>query len=527
MSTGLIALGSRRRRGPSEVPGALLAALLAGALAVGAIVLGWRGSDLPAQLFRVELFRRYGFVLWNSQWFGGTPTLDYSVVSPVFGAALSPLGLAAVSSACSAFLFHLVTRRAFGSSATIASVWFATSTVTNLAVGRITFGLGVTFALAAVLGLQRRRPVVAALCGVLCALASPVAALFLAVVAGAWGCARRTERIPAWSVAVCAMAPIGVIALLFPAPGAQPYRLWDFLCDLLVCGLVAFFVPKRFAALRWGAAIYGVVVVATFVVASPLGGNVSRLNQYAAGPLLAAVLWEKRRALVLALAVPLLLWQWIPALDSIAFAHADPSTSRAYYTPLLQVLDELPHDFGRVEIAATYRHWESAYVAPDYALARGWERQLDHAYAARFYDGTLTASNYRGWLAANAVAYVALPDTQLDPSSKVEAKLLTRGLPYLTPVWHDAHWRLWKVDGFHGLVEGPGKLVSMGPDRFTLDVTGPGTLTVRIHASPHWAIDGSGCTTSTDDGWLQLHDLPVGEVDVTQALRGSPCDLDS
>ena len=69
--------------------------------------------------------------------------------------------------------------------------------------------------------------------------------------------------------------PIAVIAVLFPAPGAQPYRLWDFLCDLVVCGLVAFVVPKRFAAMRWGALLYGLVLVAAFVVATPLGGNVS------------------------------------------------------------------------------------------------------------------------------------------------------------------------------------------------------------------------------------------------------------
>jgi hypothetical protein len=375
--------------------------------------------------------------------------------------------------------------------------------------------------------LQRHRPVVAAVLGVLCALASPVAALFLAVAAGAWGCARRTERIRAWTVVVCATAPIAAIALLFPTPGAQPYRLWDFACDLVVCGLVAFFVPKRFAALRWAAAIYGLVIVATFLVATPLGGNVSRLNQYAAGPLLAALLWDKRRALVFALAVPMLLWQWIPAVDSIAFAHADPSTGRAYYAPLIKVLDEQSHAFGRVEIAETYRHWETAYVAPQFALARGWERQLDHAYAARFYDGTLTASSYKSWLADNAVEYVALPDTQLDPSSKVEAQLLRHGLPYLTPVWHDAHWQLWRFDAFHGLVDGPGRLVSMGPDKFTVHVSGPGTVTVRIHSSPHWAIDGAGCTTASPGGWVELHGLHRGDVDVTQAMRGTPCDVDT
>jgi hypothetical protein len=286
-------------------------------------------------------------------------------------------------------------------------------------------------------------------------------------------------------------------------------------------------VPKRFAALRWGAAIYGLVVVAAFLVPTPLGGNVSRLGQYAAGPLLAAVLWEKRRALVFAIAIPMLLWQWIPAVDSIAFAHADPSTSRAYYAPLLHVLEQQPHDFGRLEIAATYRHWESAYVAPEYALARGWERQLDHAYAARFYDGTLTTASYRRWLTDNAVQFVALPDAQLDPSSKVEAELLRHGQPYLTEIWHGAHWTLWRVDGFHGLVDGPGRLVKMGPDTFTVRVTGSGPVTVRIHTSPHWAIDGKGCTTSTADGWVQLHGVARGNVRVTQAMRGTPCDIDT
>ena len=75
--------------------GAAAAVGVAGALALFAIVMGWRGSDLPAQLFRVELFRRDGFVLWNSQWFSGHPTLDYSVLSPVLGAVTGPIALGA------------------------------------------------------------------------------------------------------------------------------------------------------------------------------------------------------------------------------------------------------------------------------------------------------------------------------------------------------------------------------------------------------------------------------------------------
>ena len=90
-------------------------------------------------------------------------------------------------------------------------------------------------------------------------------------------------------------------------------------------------------ALRWGAAVYGVVLIGTYLVASPLGGNVSRLNQYAAGPLLVCALWDRRRGLVFLLAIPLVFWQWFPTFDTIAFARSDPSTHRAYYQPLLRL----------------------------------------------------------------------------------------------------------------------------------------------------------------------------------------------
>ncbi len=145
------------RRGlASEVIVAALACAVAGALALLVAVMGWRGSDLPAQLFRVELFRHDGFVLWDSQWFSGHPTLDYSVLSPVFGAVTGPLALCAGCGIASAFLFHRLVHGAFGASALVGSLWFATSMATNLVVGRVTFALGMTFMLGALLALQRR-----------------------------------------------------------------------------------------------------------------------------------------------------------------------------------------------------------------------------------------------------------------------------------------------------------------------------------------------------------------------------------
>jgi hypothetical protein len=518
---------SRRLRGPfgnAEWLGAVTACAVAAVLALFVGVMGWRGSDLPAQLFRVELFRRDGFVLWNSQWFGGHPTLDYSVLSPVLGAVTGPIALGAACGVASAFLFHRLVYRAFGASALVGSIWFATSTVTNLLVGRVTFALGLTFALGALFALQRGRGWIAASCALLCALASPVAGVFLAVAAGAWGFAQPSQRIVAWLTAAIAIVPVFAIALEFPSPGTQPYETWAFACDVALCALLWIAVPDRFAGLRWSAGLYALVLTGTYVFASPLGGNVSRLNQYAAGPLLACALWEYRRWIVAAIAIPLLFWQWFPTVDTIALAHNDPSIHRAYYEPLVDYLTPRRSPFGRLEIAETYRHWETAYVAPRLSLARGWERQLDYAYNGEFLAGTLTAAGYRSWLAENGVEYVALPDARLDSSSIVEAGLLERGQPYLEPVWRSAHWRVWRFSGYRGLVDGPAHLVSLAADSFTLQVTANAPVTVHIHASRHWAVSDDGCATASGDGWTQLHDLKVGEVRVTQALSGTPCD---
>ena len=80
----LIVPGRRRGRG---LPLADLGPpALAGALAVIALALHWQGADWPAQLFRIEVFRRAGFVVWNQQWYAGHHVLGYSVLSPAVGA---------------------------------------------------------------------------------------------------------------------------------------------------------------------------------------------------------------------------------------------------------------------------------------------------------------------------------------------------------------------------------------------------------------------------------------------------------
>ncbi len=513
--------GVLRRR--SQSSNLAIAGAASGMLAMLVLLLGWRGSDLPAQVYRVELYRRYGLVLWDSQWFAGHATFGYSVLSPVLGALTGARLLGALSGVASALLFERIVQRALSPASRLGSLWFAVGTVTNLVVGRITFAFGVAIALAAIFALQHRKTALAAVCALAAPLASPLAGLFLAIGVAAWGLARRDRRTAAALVAAAAVAPTLIAAALFPGGGSYPFPASALMWDLSVCALFFLLTPRHQVELRWGAIVYGVVVVGAFVVASPLGENVNRFGRYAAGPLLLCVLAPRRRVLLAMLAVPLLVWQWVPTLDTITAATHDPSIHRSYYQPLLTFLDSMPPTVGRVEVPSTYRHWESAYLSPQVPLARGWERQLDIGYNPIFYGGTLDAATYETWLGVNGVEYVALPDARLDSSSTREKSLILHGLAYLEPVWHNAHWRVWKFSGYHGLVEGSADVVSVQPDGFTLDVRAAGELTVRIHMSPRWYVDHNGCIAKSGDGWTHVLATKPGIVRVTQSLQGTPC----
>jgi len=292
--------------------------------------------------------------------------------------------------------------------------------------------------------------------------------------------------------------------------------------SLALCAITGNFIVLSFARL-----VVGLGAAAVFIAGAALAATIAQSYPERANFLLS--LFYAGQALsyvgdgLRTLAIPLLVWQWFPAVDGIAFANTDPSTRVAYYRPLLAYLGDQGGALGRVEIPSTYRHWEAAYAAPHVLLARGWERQLDIAYNPIFYSDPLTGTSYHSWLHANGVKFVALPDARLDDSSVAERALISSGLPYLQPVWHDAHWRVWQVDDFAGLVDGPATLQSMSPDRVTLTVSGTDDLVVRIRATSHWAVHPGGCAASTDDGWTRLHGLPLGTVTLTQSLAGTPC----
>jgi hypothetical protein len=450
--------------------------------------------DLAAQLFRTELFASHGFLAWNNYWYGGHYLLGYSVLFPPLGAAVGATVVGGLAAVAATGLFGLLVNRHYSSGARLATLWFGAGTITMLLSGRLTFALGVAIGLAALLALDRDRPVLALPLALATSCASPVAGFFLLLIGAALFLSG--ERRQGAAFGACAAAPIAVMALAFPTAGTEPFALSSLLGSLGVTLLVYFVLPERERLLRRAAALYGVALLAAFAIPNAMGGNVVRLGNLVAGPLVVLALARRpqRRLLLVLLAVPLLYLQWQGAVRDVSRASADPSVQRDFYTPLLA---ELKARTGgepvRIEIPPTRDRWEAYYVSPKFPLARGWERQAETDELQLFRTG-LSPRSYRNWLAANGVSYVAIPDVPLDYLAHREQLLIDRNLPYLKPIWSNGDWRLFAVRGATGLVAAPATISSIGADWFDLQVPRAAQFELRIHFSPYWKVSaGSAC----------------------------------
>ena len=455
-----------------------------------------------------------GLVVWDDGWYGGHHMPAYSVLFPLLAHVLGarPVGVLAAIGATAAFA-RLAGDR-FGERARLGALWFALGTATLLTTGRMTFMLGVALGLAAALAAARGRTALAVLGALLTSLASPVAAAFLALSAAAWWLARRGW--PPVALAAAALGPWLALNLAFPEGGTFPFAAGSFWPSMAVLMAATLALPRRERVLRAGAVLYVAAMAVAFLLPTPLGGNVVRLGALLAGPVLACALWQRRPALLAALAVPLLWWQWGAAVDDWARAAGDRSVHASYYAPLLRELAARGAGAraGRVEIPFTENHWEARWVAPHVALPRGWERQLDIARNGLFYDRRpLTGARYRRWLDDNAVRWVALPDAPLDYSAAAEAALVRRGLPYLHEVYRDDHWRLFAVRAPASMASGPAVVTRLRDEQIDLQARAAGTVALRVWFSPYWRLTaGSGCVERAPDGRIRLRVRRPGAV---------------
>jgi hypothetical protein len=545
---------------PEWLPAVALSAVLA------ALMLVWdpRVGDLAAQVFHTELFQHAGLAIWNGSWYGGHYTLNYSLLFPPAAALLGPQVVGMLSVVASSYLFDRLVRDRWGADARWATLWFAAGVVTLLADGQLTFALGVALGLASLRSLQVGHGWLAFLLAAACPLASPVAGAFLAGVlaAGSWERGDRLNR-TALSAAAVAFALTVIPNLAFPEPGRFPFALSSFISIPLWCA-GALFLTWRLdheARLRRVVLGYAVAGTAVFLLPNALGGNAVRLGALFGGPVLAAILLSHRAALPAGagaggasasasgprLAAPFpwvprwfytavlvvtlagsLYWQFTASVVQVARAVGDPSTSASYFQPAARWLLDHGGRGTRIEVPPTANHWESAYLAPRFELARGWLRQLDTARDDIFYkEGALTERSYGRWLRGNAISYVALPDAPLDYSSNAEAKLILAAPPYLRERFHGEHWRIYEVRHPKPMVEplgtGRASTVRVGHQGFALDVTSPGEFLVRVSFTPYWSIGrGAGCLLRRGD-WTVARTAHTGifSVDADFSLGGA------
>jgi hypothetical protein len=519
-------------------------------VALASLMLIWdpRVGDLAAQVFHTEVFENTGLAIWNGSWYAGHYTLNYSLLFPPAAALLGPQVVGMLAVVASSYLFDRLVQDHWGTEARWATLWFGAGVVTLLADGQLTFALGVAFGLAAIRALQTGRGTLAVLAAAACPLASPVAGAFLAgaIAVGLW---ERGERLRRAAIVAALVALVLTVApnLAFPEPGRFPF-VWSSYISIPIWCAGALFLTWRAEGegrLRRVVIGYGLASTLIFLTPNALGGNAVRLGALFGGPVLAAALlahrplpvglrgaarstpaaaatvpstalaagprtpglapplpWIPRWFYTAVLVVTLtgsLYWQFTASVTQIARAVGDPSTKASFFHPAARWLMTHGARGTRIEVPPTANHWESAYLAPKFELARGWLRQLDTARDDIFYkEGALTEKSYARWLRGNAISYVALPNAPLDYSSIRERGLIRSDPPYLKERFHDDHWRIYEVVDPKPMVAplgaGRASMTRLGPQGFALDVTQPGEFLVRLNFTQYWSIArGAGC----------------------------------
>ncbi|EGX60468.1 integral membrane protein [Streptomyces zinciresistens K42] len=460
------------------------------------------GGDLAAQDAWAEFVGRHPDSAYNLAWYGGMHPVSYSVVSPYLMSLLGVRTTMMIAGTISAGLLTLVLLR---SRSVRNPLWAAFAGVLGLAAnaisGRVTFGLGTMFALGAVAVVfcwphrWRYKRWAKALCAAplaaLATMSSPVAGLFVGFVAVALFFQKR--RPGAWALGIAPTAVVAVSALLFPFSGTQPMGFGSVVMPLLLSAVVYFVVPAEWRTVRMVAAVYGLAVVLVWVVSSQIGSNITRLAMLFAGVVLVAALpFTVRRSRAWYAIVVALLgftgWIGFKTVDDVI--HSAPAASWAReLAPLVNELQKVGAEKGRVEVVPARSHREASALAPYVNLARGWNRQADMERNPLFYDGTLNSANYHEWLNRWAVHFVVLPKDEPDGTgAQRERELVQRGLPYLKQVWGDANWQLFEVTDPAPLAEPNATVERAEQGEMTMRVSKPGRILVRIPYSPWLSI---------------------------------------
>jgi hypothetical protein len=485
---------------PRGLQAALLAAIPAFLLATA----GPPGGDTPAHLYRTLLVQE-GVYLWDNLWFAGHyPLASYSLLYYLPAALVGNVPLVVASVVASAVLFDSVARREWGAAALWPSRAFAVLAAGPLFTGTYAYALGLAALLGTLAALQRGRTWLAIVCAALTLGFNPLAFVFLCLVLAAVLLVRRGRGGRPFLFAAGLAVAVGLEALalvLFPTDGRYPFRAIELVTVLTVSALGAA-VALRAAGGSVLAAFFAVWAVASlivFFVPDPVGENVTRLRSFVFPLMLLAALLARFRpralaAAGLALAV---FYNVYPYAKHATVRAADTRpAAEAFWAPAVAFLRAHADANNRVEVVPTFDHWE-AYWLPKagFALARGWDRQIDIAENGVLYREPLTPQRYRSWLRMMGVRYVLLPDATIGKKgAEREALLLVSGRSGLVEVFSSANLRIFELPRARPILTGPGHatLTRFGHDRIVGTVGAPGTYRLRVRYMPYWQVRQGG-----------------------------------
>ncbi|MFI0242740.1 MFS transporter [Streptomyces sp. NPDC016845] len=460
------------------------------------------GGDLAAQDAWAEFVGRHPDSAYNLAWYGGMHPVSYSVVSPYLMSVLGVRTTMMIAGTLSAALLTLVLIR---TRVLARPLWPALAGVfallCNSASGRVTFGLGMMFGLAAVAAVfcwpyrwrykRWAKAAVAAPFAALATASSPVAGLFVGLVAVALFLQKR--RPGAYALGIAPAVVVGLSAWLFPFSGTQPMSFWSALLPLVYGVLVLFLVPKEWKTVRITSAVYILSVLGVWLISSQIGTNITRLPMLFAGVALLAVLpftVPRSRKWYITVIAFIGFNGWVGGKMIYDVVHTVPAASWAReLAPLVNELQQVKAERGRVEVVPARSHREASALAPYVNLARGWTRQADMKRNPLFYDDTLNSANYHEWLKRWAVHYVVLPKGAPDgDGGERERELVQRGLPYLKQVWGDDNWQLFAMTDPTPMAEPNATVDAAEQAELTIEVTEPGRVLIRVPYSPWLAV---------------------------------------
>lgn len=494
-------------------------ATVAGALAALVVWVGPPGTDFPAHVFQLDVFVRHGFAFWTNYWYAGRYTfVGYSLLYYPLAALVGIKLLAVLSVVASTAAFTLVTRQAWGESTVWATRFFAVVAAASVLTASFPYGLGLAFALTALVAIARRHVAWFSVLAALTFAASPLAFLFLLLVLAAAGVSRTRREIAKPAAVAGSICVIGlVIWRLFPDRGRYPFATGELIAALAFCTLGAALTwrVERARILKVLYLAYGAACLLSYAIPSGLGENVVRLR-YAAVPIGALTLslrrWRPLPVAIVAFGLALA-WNISPLAYSLLRSSTDPSSSAAYWQPVVGFLHNSLSPSYRVEAVGTADHWEALYMADaGIPIVRGWFRQDDFPQNAILYK-KLDRSSYLTWLRRLSVRYIVLTDAPVDYSAKDEAELLRSGDAGLPIVFRSAHATVYSVPSPTAIVTGPGhpQVVALTGGSITLSLSRPGTYHVGISYSPYLSAPGT-CISETQDGMTALRALQAGTV---------------